>query len=54
MSHKYEDCGYAEYIYIDAEKKGQKVAKTVRPRESLLIDLDENGDVLGVEIIKNR
>ena len=39
----------ADYIHL----KGGPYARTVKLREGLLLDLDDKGDVIGVEILNS-
>ena len=48
MKITYDKIANAAYLYF---KKAQKVAKTVPVSEDVIIDLDSNGNVLGVEIL---
>lgn len=40
----------AAYIYL-AEVKAKSVKKTVPLSESIMVDLDKNGKILGIEIL---
>jgi len=47
MEIKYDPTAKAAYLKL---KKG-KVAKTIKVKDSLIIDLDKKGAVLGVELL---
>ena len=42
----------ADAMYISFQKKNEKVARTVKLQNFLLVDLNEKGKILGIEIIE--
>ena len=51
MKFEYDKEVDAAYIYIENDIKEGEVKKTIELNDNIIIDFDENGKMIGVEIL---